>query len=491
VAVNKMDLVDFDQDVYQRIVDVYADFAEKLDVKDLVFIPISALHGDNVVSPSSNMPWYDGATLLHHLETVKVGTRRNLLDFRLPVQHVIRPHQDYRGLAGRVASGTISGGEEVVVLPSGWTTRVRAVETMDGVREEASAGDSVVLTLEDDLDVSRGDMIVRTMNLPEVGNRFDATICWMSARPLDPSVSYVLMHTTRTVRALVDQVVYRIDMDSLHREAAGTLMLNDIGRVEITTGQPIFYDPYQLNHETGSFILVDPFTNSTVAAGMIRGRVKTAESVFGRIAERESGASSPDVTWEGWNLPRAERELQNGHQAAVLWFTGLSGSGKTTIAKRLERELFELRCQTVMLDGDQLRHGLCGDLGFGEQDRRENIRRAGEVARLLFEHGAIVLCSFVSPLREDRDAVRRLLPERRFIEIHVDCALEECKRRDPKGLYARAERGEIAAFTGVTAPYEPPGDPELVVKTDEAGPDEIVATILELLRKAAVLRPVC
>ncbi len=487
VAVNKMDLVDYDRAVYDGIVEEYREFAEKLDVQNLTFIPISALCGDNVVRKSENMPWYDGATLLHHLENVNVGASRNLVDFRFPVQYVIRPHQDFRGFAGRVASGTIVPGEEVVVLPSGRSSRIRSIETADGPLAEASAGDSVVLTIEDEVDISRGDMIVRRMNLPRAGDRFEAIVCWMNEQPLDPAVPYVLIHTSRQVKAFVSRLVYRIDVDTLHRGEADTLGLNDIGRVEITTASPVFFDAYAQNQATGSFILVDPYSNVTVAAGMIRGEVRTADEVFGRAEEAPARPVSPDVVWEDSGVAREEREARNGHRAAVLWFTGLSGSGKSTLARELERRLFDARCQTMLLDGDRLRHGLCGDLGFGAADRRENIRRAGESARLFFEQGSIVLCTFVSPFREDREAARALFPEGRFYEVHVDCDLETCRRRDPKGLYGKVARGEILHFTGISSPYEAPESPELVARTDERGVAEIVQEILHRLKRDGIL----
>jgi len=492
VAVNKMDLVDYRQEVYDAVVADYSDFAEKLGIQDLAFIPISALEGDNVVGKSERLAWYNGATLLHHLESVNVGADRNLVDFRLPVQYVIRPHQDFRGFAGRVASGTVAPGEEVVVLPSGVATRVRSVETFEGPLPEAAEGDSVVVTLADEVDVSRGDMIVRRNNLPTVGNRVDAMLCWMGEQPLDPATSYVIQHTTRSCRAFVSRVVYRIDVDTLHREEAARLSVNDIGRVEVTTSAPLFFDAYQGNRATGSFILVDPYTHVTVAAGMIRGPVQTADTLFPAAAAEPATAGaarvSPGVAWEGWNVTREEREARNGHGAAVLWLTGLSGAGKTTIARRLERRLFEAGAQTMLLDGDALRHGLNGDLGFSPADRAENIRRAGEVARLFFAQGALVLCTFVSPYHDDRARVRALFPEGRFLEIFVDAPLDELRRRDPKGLYARADRGEMAGLTGVSAPYEAPGAPEMVLRTDRVPVDEAVERILARLRAEGLLR---
>jgi bifunctional enzyme CysN/CysC len=484
VAVNKMDLVDYDEGTYNAIVDEYTRFAEKLDVQDLTFIPISALVGDNVVDKSERMSWYDGGTLLHHLETVKVGANRNLVDFRFPVQYVIRPHQDYRGFAGRVGSGTIQPGEEVLVLPSGHGSRVKTVDTADGSLEEAAAGDSIVVTLEDEIDVSRGDMLVRRRNLPTVASRFDAIVCWMDEKPMHETVPYVLLHTSRQVQAFVTELVYRIDVDTLHREEVTTLSLNDIGRVQITTSKPIFFDPYAQNHTTGSFILVDPYTHVTVAAGMIRGEVKQAP-----LPEPRPTAApvSPNAVWEPWNVPREEREARQGHKAAVVWLTGLSGAGKSTIAREVERRLFEAGVRTMLLDGDQVRHGLCGDLGFSDADRTENVRRVGEVARLFFEAGHVVLCTFVSPFLADRARVRALLPEGRFVEVHVHADLDTVRRRDPKGLYARAERGEVRQLTGVDGRYEAPEGAELTLDTTAMTIEASVEAIIARLRAEGLI----
>jgi len=486
VAVNKMDLVGYDQGAYDEIVAQYSRFAEKLEVRDLSFVPISALHGDNVVTHGANMPWYEGATLLHTLENVKLGGARNAIDFRFPVQCVIRPHQDFRGFAGRVVSGSITPGEEVVVLPSGQGTRVRSIETADGRLDRASALDSVILTMDDDIDIGRGDMIVRRRNLPAIDSRVDATLCWLDERPMEVDAPYLLMHTTRLLKAFVSRVIYRIDVDTLHRETVETLSLNDIGRVELTAAQPIFFDPYQQNQGTGSFILIDPGTNRTVAAGMIRGTIRTADEVLGGNAAGDVSPVSPAVVWEEWNVSRGEREARNGHRAAVLWFTGLSGAGKTTIARAVERELFASGCQTMLLDGDQIRHGLCGDLGFSPGDRRENIRRVGEVAHLFWQQGSVVLCAFVSPYREDRDRVRGLLPPGAFVEIHVDCDVEEVKRRDPKKLYERAERGGVAFLTGVHSPYEAPDRPDLRIDTQRTPVPVAVQRILQRLHDNGV-----
>jgi len=480
ICVNKMDLVDWDERVYEAIVEGYRDFAEKLQVADMKFIPISALEGDNVVTHSDRMPWYQGGPLLHYLETVNVGATRNLVDFRFPVQYVIRPHQDFRGFAGRIASGTIRAGEEVVVLPSGHSTRIRSIETADGPLEEAVAGESVVLTLQDEVDASRGEMIVRRKNLPLVGNRFDALICWMNDRPLDSDTGYVLFQTSREAQAFVTDVVYRIDIDTLHRETADTLGLNDIGRVEITTSRPFLFDPYDRNRTTGSFILIDPHTNATVAAGMITGEVREVEEAKAPVR------ISPDIRWEEVGADRSAREARNGHRAGVLWFTGLSGAGKTTIARELERNLFAEGRQVVLIDGDRLRHGLCGDLGFSPADRGENIRRAGEVAKLFFEAGHLVLCAFVAPYRVDRDRVRSLFPEGSFFEIHVDCDVETLRARDTKGLYARSQSGHFEGLSGVAAPYEAPVTPELRLDSSTESVESSVASVRGLLERLGI-----
>ncbi len=491
VAVNKMDLVDWSEEVFESISREYSDFALKLGIDDLKFMPISALRGDNVVDPSENMPWFDGGTLLHHLESVNLGAGQNLVDFRFPVQYVVRPNQDYRGYAGRVASGSVRPGEDVVVLPSGQRTRIRAVDTFDGPLKEGGAGQSVVLTTEDERDISRGDMLVRPMNLPTVGNELDATVCWMVDDPLVTGKEYWIRHTTRQVKAYVSRLVYRIDVDTLHREEVSGLTLNDIGRVQVTTAQPLFFDRYDVNRETGSFVLIDPHTNTTVGAGMIRGRVHDLDELDAEVRAATEAAEarrhSPNVVWESWNIPVAERERRNGHGAAIVWMTGLSGSGKSAIARLLEQKLFEAGCQTMLLDGDQVRHGLNGDLGFGIADRKENIRRVAEVAALFYGQGTIVLCTFVSPFDDDRKFARGLVDEGRFFEVFVDTPLEECERRDPKGLYAKARAGEITNMTGIDSPYEPPTDPEVRLATEEADAEALAQRLFAELEASGIL----
>jgi len=480
VAVNKMDLVDYSQAVFQAIVDEYRAFASKLTVQDITFIPISALQGDNVVNKSQTMPWYDGSTLLHHLENVNVGSSRNLVDFRFPVQMALRPHQDFRGFAGQIVSGTIACGEEVVVLPSGKTSSVRTITTLEGDLAEAVAGDSVVISLADEIDVSRGDMIVRRHNLPQSASQFECILCWMSEEPLNIRASYILQHTTRQVRAFVATLNYRIDVDTLHREQAETLHLNDIARVQVTTTQPLFYDPYQINRATGGFILIDPFTNNTVAAGMIRRRAQDLDDLASAEPERRK---SSNVVWEGSALTQAMREERNGHKGAVLWFTGLSGSGKSTIANHLELQLHQRGIATYVLDGDNVRHGLNRDLGFTEADRVENIRRVSEVAKLMVDAGLVVIVSFIAPFAAERRMARDLFDGGEFIEVFVDAPLEVCEQRDVKGLYAKARAGKLLNFTGIDSPYEVPESPEIHLRTAQLDVEHCVSRIVQALER--------
>ncbi len=487
VCINKMDLVDYGEERYNEIVAEYQAFSEKLDIHDITYIPVSALKGDNVTIRSENTPWYGGYPLLRHLENVHVSADRNLVDFRFPVQYVIRPHLDFRGYAGRVASGTIRPGEEVAVLPSGKTSKVKSIVTYDGDLEEAFESQSVVLTLEDEIDISRGDMIVRKKNLPTVGNRFESIICWMDNDNFSTRKQYYLKHTTKTVRAFVRKIHYKIDVNTLHREQADSLELNEIARVEVQTAQPLFFDPYTENQGTGNFILIDPVTNLTAAAGMIRGSTVHIDDLKSKASGAISRRQSTNVSWEAQHITREQREALNGHKAAVLWFTGYSGAGKSTIAKALEKRLFGDGVKTMMLDGDNVRHGLCGDLGFSDQDRRENIRRVGEVAKLFLDNGSISVCTFISPFRADRNFVRELMPEGRFVEVFVSCGLDVCKKRDPKGLYKKAESGEIKEFTGVDSPYEEPENAEVVIETDVLSVEQAVDKIVASLRERGLL----
>ncbi len=479
VAVNKMDLVDYDEQVFNEIMSDFKEFAHRLEVKDITFIPISALKGDNVVEKGENMDWYQGSTLLYHLENVKVDASDNVVDFRFPVQYVIRPNQNFRGFSGQVVSGHVRTGDEVKVLPSGLTTRVKELVTRDGNLDIANTRDSVIITMEDEIDISRGDMIVRKDNVPTIRNEFESYLCWMNEQPLDPKKQYILQHTTQQVQVFIDEIFYRINVDTLSREDADNLQLNEIGRVRLQTSKNIFFDPYQINQKTGSFIIIDPTTNVTVGAGMIRsGSTTSKETQNSKLKTQHS----PNAVWEPWNIPREKREARNGHQAKVLWFTGISGAGKSTIAKAVEQKLWAEGKQTVLLDGDQVRHGLNGDLGFSPKDRKENIRRVGHLARLFYEHGNIVLCTFVSPYKEDRDFVESLFPDGAFSEIYVTCSPETAKERDPKGLYAKAEKGEITGLTGYDAEHEEPEAPAMIIDTDKVALEDAVEEILELLK---------
>jgi bifunctional enzyme CysN/CysC len=451
VCVNKMDLVGFDEGIFDAIVQDFEQFAARLNLVDVTFIPISALHGDNVVAHSPRMPWYGGPPLLHHLEHVDVASDRNLIDVRFPVQFVIRPgtdaHHDYRGYAGQVAGGVLRSGDDVVVLPSRARSRVAAIETFDGAVAEAFPPMSVTVRLEDQLDVSRGDMLCRPHNRPLLERDLDALVCWMGEAPALPGRRYLLKHTTRTTRAELTELVHRIDVDTLHRDGdATTLALNEIGRVAVRTAAPLAFDPYRRNRVTGSFILIDEVTRDTVAAGMLLGPPHRG-----------------NVTWDDGELTPERRADRLGWRGATVWLTGLPASGKSTIAGALEARLVEAGIPAYRLDGDNLRHGLNADLGFSPEDRDENVRRTAHAARLLADAGVVVLVSLVSPYAAAREAARAVHAEAgiEFFEIWVNTPLAECERRDPKGLYARARAGEIRGVTGVDDAYEPPSAPDL------------------------------
>ncbi len=449
VCINKMDLVDWSQDRFEEIRDEFRNFATKLEVHDVTFVPVSALHGDNIVSRSGNSGWYEGTPLLHHLEQVHIASDRNLIDARFPVQFVIRPQSgtdhdlhDYRGYAGTVAGGIFKPGDEVVVLPSGFTSRIAEVRSPGGEPlEEAFPPQAVTLRLTENLDIGRGDMICRAHNRPFVGQDIDAMVCWFAEQSsLSEGNRYRIQHTTRSVLARVEQLDYRLDVNTLHRdETATSLSLNEIGRIRLRAQAPLMFDAYRRNRATGGFILVDPATNNTVAAGMIVG------------AEQ---ASLPNVVWHANLVQRDQRPTRGG----TVWLTGLSGSGKSTVAAEVEHKLVASGRPAYLLDGDNLRHGLNADLGFSAADREENVRRVGEVARLFADAGLVAVVSLVSPYRAHRDQVRGLHEAAglRFVEVFVDTPLEVCESRDPKGMYARARAGEITGFTGVDDPYEAP-----------------------------------
>jgi bifunctional enzyme CysN/CysC len=468
LCVNKMDLVDYDQAIYEEIRQDFTSFAAKLEITDLDFVPISALQGDNVVERSTDMPWFDGQPLLGQLEDVHIASDRNLVDNRFPVQTVIRPqsaeYRDYRGFAGSIVGGIFKQGDEVMVLPSRKTSTISQIDTPDGAVDQAFPPMAVTMLLDDELDVSRGDMICRPSNQPSATNRFEAMICWFDeTSSLRTGAPYQLKHTTKWIAAEVETLRYELNVDTLHRDLeAETLEVNDIGRVSIHTTAPLFFDEYRLNRTTGSFILVDPATNLTVAAGMITGIGSEPAAVATESVVAEN------ITFHPSSLSAEDRRQALGTSGATIWMTGLSGSGKSTIAAALEHTLVSSGRNAYMLDGDNLRHGLCSDLGFSEEDRAENVRRVGEVAKLLAESGVVAIASLVSPFKDARDKVRAAheaagIP---FYEVFVDTPLEECERRDPKGLYAKARAGEITDLTGVGSPYEAPTSPELTTDPD-------------------------
>jgi bifunctional enzyme CysN/CysC len=482
VCVNKMDLVDFDEAAFDSIVEDFDRFAARLELPDVTFIPISALLGDNVVDRSEAMPWYQGPPLLYHLEHVHIASDRNLIDVRFPVQWVIRPPAtslaDYRAYAGQVAGGVLRPGDDVLVLPSGQRTTIAGIDTLDGPVQEAFPPMSVALRLADDIDVGRGSTIVRPHNQPTVSNRFECLMCWMSEQPLNPGRRYLVKHTTRTVMLGAADVRYRIDVETLHRdETAQTLGLNDLGRVHLELSSPLVYDSYRRNRLTGSLIVMDEATNETVAAGVI------LDIEVDEPDSEPKGERSPNVRWQGSRMTRPRRWSALGHGGATLWFTGLPGAGKSTIASAVEERLIQAGRPAFLLDGDNLRHGLNGDLGFDDQARTENVRRTAHVARLLAESGTVALVSLVSPYAADREAAAALheADDLDFIEIFVDAPLELCEERDPKGLYARARAGELAGMTGVGAPYEAPSAPDLVLGTFEETVEREVERVLELL----------
>jgi bifunctional enzyme CysN/CysC len=484
LCVNKMDLVEYDQRIYDDIREEFTQFAAKLDITDLSFVPISALAGDNVVTASANMPWFHGQPLLGHLEDVHIASDRNLVDNRFPVQYVIRPqsaeYRDYRGFAGSVAGGIFKQGDEVMVLPSRKASKIAAIDTPDGPVEQAFPPMAVTLRLEDDVDISRGDLICRPQNQPTMNSRFDARICWFDdTSHLRTDIPYQLKHTTRWVAAEIESLHYRLDVDTLHADReAETLEVNEIGRVSIQTASPLFFDTYRLNRTTGSFILVDPGTDLTVAAGMIIGA--GGDDSVEVSAQATTTPVAENITFHPSKLSREERSKALGTAGATIWMTGLSGSGKSTIATAIEHTLVSAGKPAFMLDGDNLRHGLNSNLGFSEEDRNENVRRVGEVAKILAESGTVAIASLVSPYRAERDRVRVIHEEAGipFFEVFVDTSLEECERRDPKGLYAKARAGEITDLTGVGSPYEAPPSPDLVTAADL---EEAVRQVLSLL----------
>ena len=469
LAVNKMDLVGYRQDVFEAYVAKYLAFARELGIEHVECIPISALRGDNVVVPSANMPWYHGPALLPYLETVDVVGDDLGRPFRLPVQWVNRPSQDFRGFAGTLASGTVRAGERIKVMPSAQEASIARIVTKDGDLDVAVCGQAVTLVLDREIDVSRGNVICSADAPVLISDQFEVHLLWMARDELLPGRSYLLKLGTGTAQATVTSLKHKVNVNTLERTAAKTLQLNEIGLCNLSLDKSVAFEAYADNRELGSFILIDRITNQTIGMGMIDFALRRATNIH----------------WQSLEIGRAERAAQKNQKAAVVWFTGLSGSGKSTIASALEKRLFSLGRHTYVLDGDNVRHGLNRDLGFTDADRVENIRRVAEVARLMAEAGLIVLVSFISPFREEREMARTLMNEGEFIEVFVDTPLELCEVRDPKGLYRKARRQEIMNFTGISSPYEPPESPEVRIETANLTIEEAVRQLLDFLEAGA------
>ncbi|MHB1000223.1 MAG: sulfate adenylyltransferase subunit CysN [Armatimonadota bacterium] len=480
VAVNKMDLVDYSQDVFKSICAEYTEFAAKLPIKDMTFIPLSALCGDNVVTRSDKMSWYDGSPLLSHLESVHIASDHNLIDFRFPVQYVLRPNSNFRGYCGTIASGIIRVGDEIEVLPSGRRSKVQQILVSDEQVEYAFPPQAVTICLEDEIDISRGDMLAHPQNMPWVANELEAIMIWMSENPLKMDRRYIIKHTTNTVRGQFSELHYRIDPNTLRRQNVDTLYLNDIARITMNLFKPVFCDEYARSRQTGSFIVIDPITNFTVAAGMVIDRSHKYETV--------QSASDKNIKRHNGNVSIEQRSEVLGQKPVTLWLTGLSGSGKSTLAYALEERLTKEGRACFVLDGDNVRHGLNKDLGFTPEDRCENIRRIAEVSKLFNEAGLIVITSFISPYVKDRAGAREIIGDSQFVEVHIDASLSVCEQRDPKGLYAKARAGQIQDFTGISSPYELPASPDLRLDTGRLTIDESVEKIIGLLKKSGKIR---
>jgi bifunctional enzyme CysN/CysC len=466
LAVNKMDLIDYDQAQYDAIVADYTEFAASIGISEFTPMPISGFKGDNITDTSANTPWYTGLPLMAHLETVALDNDADQSKpLRMAVQWVNRPNLDFRGFSGQIASGTVHPGDAIRVLPSGKTTTIKKIVTLDGELPEAVAGQSVTLCFNDEIDCSRGDVIAAADNPPEVADQFESTIVWMADDALVPGRSYWLKLGTQMVSATVQAPKYTVNVNSMEHMAAKTLELNAIGVAEISTDRPIVFAPYAENHALGGFILIDKISNATVAAGMLHFSLRRAQNVH----------------WQATDIGRNAHAMLKNQKPKILWFTGLSGSGKSTIANEVEKALHLMNRHTFLLDGDNVRHGLNKDLGFTETDRIENIRRVGEVAKLMADAGLIVLTAFISPFRAERDMVRAMLPEGEFVEIFVDTPLEVAEARDVKGLYKKARAGQLKNFTGIDSPYEPPEHPDIRVNTVEMSPAEAAEYIVRQL----------
>lgn len=466
LAVNKMDLVGYDKTVFDRITLAYRAFASEIGITNFTAIPISGFKGDNITALSDNMPWFKGPALIEHLEVVEVAAQRDVGgDFRLPVQWVNRPNLDFRGFSGQIAGGSVKPGDAVRILPSGKTTTVDRIVTLDGDLDEAVAGQSVTLTLSDEVDCSRGDVIAAADAPPEAADQFEATLVWMADEAMIAGRAYWLKLATQSVSATIQPPKYEINVNTLDHLAAKTLELNGIGVVELSTDKPIVFEAYGDNRTLGGFILIDKLTNATVAAGMLHFSLRRAQNVH----------------WQATDISRDMRAGLKNQKPALLWFTGLSGSGKSTIANLVEKRLHRMNRHSFLLDGDNVRHGLNRDLGFTEADRIENIRRVGEVAKLMTDAGLIVITAFISPFKVERDMVRSMLPEGEFIEVFIDTPLAEAEKRDVKGLYKKARAGQLKNFTGIDSPYEAPESPEVRIDTTAMTPEQAADLIIDRL----------
>ena len=472
LAINKMDLVDYSHEIFDTIVAEYRDFARQIDLHEIVAIPVSGLKGDNIAGPSSHTPWYHGPTLMGYLETVEIEDRLQHRPFRLPVQWVNRPNLDFRGFAGTIVSGTVSAGERVRVLPSGRESRVARIVTMDGDLERAVAGQAVTLTLEDEIDVSRGDVLACTSAPPAVADQFETTLVWMADEPMLPGRPYWMKIGAKQVSATITEPKYKVNVNTLEHLAAKKLALNEIGVCNVALDHPIAFDPYAENRDTGGFILIDRLSNATIGAGLIHFALRRSQNIH----------------WQALDINRVSRAGLKGQKPCVLWFTGLSGAGKSTIANLVEKQLHALGRHTYLLDGDNVRHGLNRDLGFTDTDRVENIRRVAEVAKLMVDAGLIVITSFISPFSAERQLARNLLEPGEFIEVFVDVPLEVAESRDVKGLYAKARRGQLPHFTGIDSPYEAPEAAEVHLPAAAMTAEQAADRVLDKLREMGVVK---
>jgi len=473
LAINKMDLVGYSQQIFDTIVTEYREFAAQIGLDNIVPVPLSALRGDNMLERSSATAWYEGPTLMQYLETVEIEDDLQQRPFRLPVQWVNRPNQDFRGFAGTIASGAIRKGDTIRVLPSGRTSKVARIVTHDGDLEQAVAGQSITLTLTDEIDISRGDVIAAAEAPPAVADQFQATIIWMHEEAMLPGRPYLIKLGPRTVTGSITAPKYKVNVNTLEHLAAKQLELNEIGVCNLSLDRAVAFDPYTDNRETGGFILIDKISNDTVGAGLLSFALRRAENIH----------------WQALDVNKPARAALKGQRACVLWFTGLSGAGKSTVANLVEKRLHSLGRHTYTLDGDNVRHGLNKDLGFTDADRVENIRRVAEVSKLMVDAGLIVLVSFISPFRSERRLARELMQPGEFFEVFVDTPLEEAEKRDPKGLYKKARRGELQNFTGIDSPYEPPENAEIHLRTALYSPEAAAEEIMNKLRDAGMLYP--